>query len=49
MLIFAHDEIKITTKITTISIIVGCMTILIGVFLATSNKNKKFKGDVHAN
>ena len=33
----------------TISIILGCLTILIGVFLATSNKNKKFKGDVHAN
>ena len=36
-------------EVITISIIIGCMTILIGVFLATSNKNKKFKGDVHAN
>ena len=36
-------------EVITISIIIGCMTILIGIFLATSNKNEKFKGDVHAN
>ena len=36
-------------EIITISIVMGCFTILIGVFLATSNKNKKFKGDVHVN
>ena len=36
-------------EVITISIILGCCTILIGVFLATSNKNKKFKGGVHAN
>ncbi len=36
-------------EIITTSVIFGCATILIGVFLATSKKIKKFEGEAHAN
>tara|TARA_B100001057_G_scaffold56332_1_gene49927 strand:+ start:1485 stop:2366 length:882 start_codon:yes stop_codon:yes gene_type:complete len=36
-------------EIITFNVILGCFVILIGVFLATSHKNKKYKGEVHAN
>ena len=36
-------------EIITTSVVFGCATILIGVFLATSKKIKKFEGEAHAN
>ena len=36
-------------EVITIGIIMGCSTILIGVFLATSNKRNKISGEIHAN
>ena len=36
-------------EIISLSIIIGCFMILLGVFLATSNNNKNIKGEVHAN
>ena len=35
-------------EVITFGIIIGCITILIGVFFATSN-NKNIKGEIHAN
>ena len=32
----------------TTSIVIGCITILLGVFLATSKKIKKIEGQAHA-
>ena len=36
-------------EVISIGIILGCMTILVGVFLATSNKRNKIPGELHAN
>ena len=36
-------------EIITLGIISGCITILIGVFFATSNKKNEIKGEIHAN
>ena len=36
-------------EIITLGIISGCITILIGVFFATSNKKNDIKGEMHAN
>ena len=36
-------------EIITLGIIAGCITILIGVFFATSNKKNDIKGEMHAN
>ena len=36
-------------EVITVGIILGCATILIGVFFATSNKRKNISGEMHAN
>jgi hypothetical protein len=33
----------------TVGIILGCATILVGVFFATSNKRNNIRGEIHAN
>ena len=35
-------------EVITLSIVIGCFTILLGVFIATSKKNKKIEGQPHA-